>query len=138
MCIRDRVWVLGFGLMLLYALGSLLALRQRLADATLLGKGIKGSQWVSSPFVMGLFRPTIYLPYHLDEDCQKYVLAHENAHIRRRDHWLKPMAFLLLSVYWSVSYTHLDVYKRQMRGHISLWALPRWASPFSWPSLPIM
>ena len=96
----SRVWALGFGLMLLYALGSLLALRQRLADATLLGKGIKGSQWVSSPFVMGLFRPTIYLPYHLDEDCQKYVLAHENAHIRRRDHWLKPLAFLLLSVYW--------------------------------------
>ena len=96
----SRVWAAGFGLMLLYAISSFLFLRQRLADATLLEKGIKGSQWVSSPFVMGLFRPTIYLPYHLEEDCRKYVLAHETAHIRRGDHWLKPLAFLLLSAYW--------------------------------------
>ena len=61
---------------------------------------IRQSENVGSPFVLGIFKPTIYLPYHISAEDMEYVIAHENAHIRRRDHWIKPLGFLVLSVYW--------------------------------------
>ncbi len=94
------VWAIGATGMLLYALMSFLLLKRRLATATRLRGNIFQSEKVDSPFVLGLFRPVIYLPYDLDAPERDYVLAHEEAHIRRRDHWWKPLGFILLSVYW--------------------------------------
>ena len=84
--------------MLLYALISYLLLRRRVATATLFGENIKQSEGVDSPFVLGFFRPVIYLPYNITEEDLDYVTAHEQAHICRKDHWWKPLGFILLAI----------------------------------------
>lgn len=96
----SRIWVVGVGMMLLYTLVSFLLLKRRVCTAVPLEKGVKQSEFVDSPFVLGVFRPVIYLPFGLEEGDRTYVLAHERAHIRRHDHWWKPAGFLLLTVYW--------------------------------------
>lgn len=68
--------------------------------AVLLRDNIFQSEYVTSPFVFGIINPRIYIPYSLDAQNTEYVLAHEQAHIRRKDHWWKPLGFLLLSVHW--------------------------------------
>ena len=98
--VLARLWLAGVILLLLYALVSYLRLRRRVSTATLLRENIRQSEWVDTPFVLGLLRPVIYLPYRLEERDLSYVIAHERAHIRRGDHWWKALGFLLLSVYW--------------------------------------
>lgn len=94
------IWAAGVAAMLLYELISYLLLKRRVATATLLRENIKQSESINSPFVLGLFRPVIYLPYSVAEEELTYVIAHEKAHIRRKDHWWKPVGFILLAVYW--------------------------------------
>lgn len=94
------VWFGGMVLMLLYMAGSTLLLSCRMADAVLFRENVYRSERVGSPFVLGFFRPRIYLPFGLPEKDTEYGIAHEKAHIRRRDHWIKPMGFVLLSVHW--------------------------------------
>ena len=98
--IASRIWIIGVIVMIVYALGSAFLLMRRLSTATLLQKGVKQSERIDSPFVFGIIRPIIYLPYKISENDFTYVLAHERAHIRRKDHLWKPLGFLLLSVYW--------------------------------------
>ena len=86
--------------MALYALVSYGWIKGRVATATLLRDNIRQSEFVDSPFVLGIFRPVIYLPYQVEPEDLEYVIAHEQAHIRRKDHWWKPLGFLLLCVYW--------------------------------------
>ena len=94
------VWLAGAVIMALYAFVSYWLLKRRVATATLLRENIRQSEGVDTPFVLGLLRPAIYLPYGLEERDQAYVIAHERAHIRRKDHWWKPLGFALLTVYW--------------------------------------
>lgn len=98
--ILSRVWLVGVAIMALYALVSYLLLHRRVATAIPLAKHIKRSEFVDTPFVLGLIRPVIYLPSSMGKEDIPYVTAHEQAHIRRHDHWWKPFGFLLLSVYW--------------------------------------
>ncbi len=98
--LAAAVWLIGMTAMLLYALVSWLLLKRRLRTAVRLRDNIFQSENVSSPFVLGVVRPRIYLPFDLGEGDMAQVLAHEEAHIARRDHWWKPLGFLLLSVYW--------------------------------------
>lgn len=94
------LWVAGMALMALYSLISYWRLRRRVATAVRLQDNIFRSEFVASPFVLGFFRPKVYLSNTLDATTQDYVIAHERAHIRRRDHWWKPLGFLLLSIHW--------------------------------------
>lgn len=94
------IWIAGAAVMLLYELVSYMLLRRRVATATLLRENIKQSERVDSPFVLGLFHPVIYLPYRVADEDLTYVIAHEKAHIRRRDYWWKPIGFVLLAIYW--------------------------------------
>ena len=94
------IWVAGMAVMALYALVSYGRIKGRVATATLLRDNIRQSEFVDSPFVLGIFRPVIYLPYQVEPEDLEYVIAHERAHIRRKDHWWKPLGFLLLCVYW--------------------------------------
>ena len=98
--VLSRVWLAGMAGMLLWAAWSDLRLRRRLRTAILQGGNIWLSDAVATPFVLGIFRARIYLPVGLDPRQAVYVLAHEHAHIQRRDHWWKPLGWLLLSVYW--------------------------------------
>ncbi len=95
-----RIWLAGVSIMLGYTLISYLVLRRKVSTATLLTKKIKQSECVDSPFVLGFFHPVIYLPYGIDDAYRENVIAHEMAHIQRKDHWWKPAGFLILSVYW--------------------------------------
>lgn len=94
------VWVAGLAALLLYAAVSWLRLRSRVSTAVRLRDNVYQSEFVSSPFVLGMFRPKIYLPFAIDSADAEYVIAHERAHIARRDTWIKPIGYLLLCVYW--------------------------------------
>lgn len=98
--VAGVIWLLGVGVMLLYLLFSYLRLRRRVAVCVCVGGNVFQSDAVSSPFVMGLFRPRIYLPSEMDEATAASVLAHERAHISRGDHLVKFIGFLLLALYW--------------------------------------
>ena len=94
------VWAVGAALMLVYSVISWLMLRHRVRASILLRDNIYLCDNVDSPFVFGIFRPRIYVPSGMEEEQLFYVLAHENAHIRRGDHCWKPLSFWLLAVYW--------------------------------------
>lgn len=98
--VASVVWVAGVAGMLLYAVGSSWRLRRRVRTAVWERDNIFRGETVPAPFVMGLFRPRIYLPYHMDEEAVPYVVAHEQAHIRRRDPLWKFLAFVLLAFHW--------------------------------------
>lgn len=98
--IAGWVWLIGLGAMLLYALVSYLRLRRRVSVSLCVRENIYLCDAISSPFILGVVKPRIYLPSGLDEVQQQNVLSHERAHLTRRDHWWKPLGFVLLAVYW--------------------------------------
>ena len=98
--IAGWVWLIGLGAMLLYALVSYLRLRRRVSVSLPIQDHIYLCDAISSPFILGVVKPHIYLPSGLDEVQRQNVLAHEQAHLARRDHWWKPLGFALLAVYW--------------------------------------
>ena len=98
--IAGWVWLIGLGAMLLYALVSYLRLRRRVSVSLPIRDRIYLCDAISSPFILGVVKPHIYLPSGLDEVQRQNVLSHERAHLTRRDHWWKPLGFALLAVYW--------------------------------------
>ena len=98
--IAGWVWLIGLGAMLLYALVSYLRLRRRVSVSLPIQDHIYLCDAISSPFILGVVKPRIYLPSGLDEVQRQNVLSHERAHLTRRDHWWKPLGFALLAVYW--------------------------------------
>ena len=98
--IAGWVWLIGLGAMLLYALVSYLRLRRRVSVSLPIQDHIYLCDAISSPFILGVVKPRIYLPSGLDEVQRQNVLSHEQAHLARRDHWWKPLGFALLAVYW--------------------------------------
>lgn len=95
-----NIWLLGILFMLIYTAISYLSLRRKMATAVIFQNNLFQCEAVNSPFVLGIFKPKIYLPYSLDGQNLKHVVAHEQAHIRRKDHWWKPLGFLLLMIHW--------------------------------------
>lgn len=98
--IASIVWIIGVAVMLLLAVVSYVRLRVQVRSVVRLEANVYQSERVSSPFVLGFIRPRIYLPFHVTDSDLTYVIAHERAHIKRKDHWIKPFAYLLLSVFW--------------------------------------
>ena len=98
--IAGWVWLIGLGAMLLYALVSYLRLLRRVSVSLCVRENIYLCDAISSPFILGVVKPRIYLPSGLDEVQRQNVLSHERAHLARRDHWWKPLGFALLAVYW--------------------------------------
>ncbi len=94
------IWMLGIIGLTLYSMFSYMRLRKILQDAVIYQENIYQSDKISSPFVLGFLKPRIYVPYHLDEEALECVVAHENAHIMRKDYLIKPFAFMLASVHW--------------------------------------
>ena len=98
--LASRLWAAGLAALLFYALASYVRLRRKVAAAMRFRENIWLCDAVRSPFILGILSPRIYLPSDLEEPQIGCVIAHEKAHLRRRDHWWKPLGFLLLSVYW--------------------------------------
>ena len=94
------VWLAGIAALLLYAAVSALRLRLRVRTAVRLEQNVYQSEFVSSPFILGVIRPRIYLPFGLEAGAQAMVLAHERAHLRRGDQLWKPLGYLILAAYW--------------------------------------
>lgn len=100
MAMAAWIWLAGVGGMGLYSLASLLHLRRRLVGATPLDGNIFLSDYVDSPFVLGVIRPRIYLPTSTPVEERPFIVAHEAHHIRRLDHIWKCLAFLALCIHW--------------------------------------
>lgn len=94
------IWAAGLAAMLVYAAVSCFRLHRRVGAAMRVDDNIWLCDQTASPFIFGFWKPRIYLPSDLDEGRMAYVLAHEKAHLKRRDYLWKPLGFLLLSVYW--------------------------------------
>lgn len=94
------LWVLGMVVWMGYAAVGYLHLRRSLSNAVEVEDHIFQSPAAHVPFVLGLFHPNIYLPHSMDPDTLSHVIAHEQAHLKRRDHWWKALGFLLLCIHW--------------------------------------
>ena len=93
-------WGLGIAAMLLYAAVSYFRLSRQVRLSAPAGKRVYRCDTISTPFILGIVNPKIYLPSDLDERTAVSVLAHEQAHLRRGDHLWKPLGYVLLSIYW--------------------------------------
>lgn len=98
--LAANLWVLGMVVMGLYGVISYLRLRHKVAPALRLRENIWLCDHISTPFILGWIRPRVYLPSELSEEQYEAVIAHERAHIKHSDHWIKLIGFVLLSVYW--------------------------------------
>lgn len=98
--VAGMIWCMGMFLLLAYAIVSQIRIRLMVREAVPFKAGIYVCDAVKSPFILGLVRPCIYIFSNMKKEEIPYVIAHERAHLRRKDHWWKPIAYLLLSVYW--------------------------------------
>lgn len=98
--ILNLIWLSGIAVMLTYMIVSCICVYRRIQKSTQFRDNIYTSNAVTSPFVFGIVKPRIYLPESMDAVSMSYVIAHEESHVRRRDHWWKPLGFILLAVHW--------------------------------------
>lgn len=98
--VAAAFWAGGVAALSLYSMFAWLRLYLQVRTRVCLRDNIYICDYIGSPFIFGTFRPKIYLPSGLKEEQLRYVLAHEYVHLRRRDHWWKPLGFLLLTLYW--------------------------------------
>ena len=97
--IASAVWIAGIVVLLLYAVVSSVKLRRSVIPFVK-EDGVYVSDGVAMPFILGVIKPRIYIPSNMGEAEKKHILAHERAHLARRDYLWKPLGFLILSVYW--------------------------------------
>ena len=98
--IASLVWCIGMVICLIYAMTSFIILKRKVRASKKISDKIYACDDVKSPFILGILRPVIYIPSGMNKDTLDYVIAHENAHLKRGDHFWKPLGFLTLSVYW--------------------------------------
>ena len=98
--VLSLLWIAGIAGMLLYALISYIRLKKSVGASIPFAGNVFACDEVPSPFLLGVLHPLIYVPSSLEGEALEYVITHERAHIRRGDHWWKPLGFLLLTVYW--------------------------------------
>lgn len=94
------VWSFGVLLMLSYLALRYVKLRRLVREAAWEKENIWICDAVTTPFILGIVRPKIYLPSGLSGTSREYVIAHEKCHLRCKDHWWKPISYLILSVFW--------------------------------------
>lgn len=98
--IAGSVWLSGMVVLLIFALVSMIKLRLRVREAVRYKENIYICDAVKSPFILGIIKPRIYLSAALSEEEMDYIIAHERAHLKRKDHLWKPFGYLLLCIYW--------------------------------------
>ena len=98
--IYEYIWIFGMIALALYTAISYWRLCRKVDTAVRYKDNIFQSENVSFPFVLGIIKPRIYLPFKMNGQYLEHVVAHEQAHICRKDHWWKPLGFLLLMIHW--------------------------------------
>lgn len=94
------IWIAGMIVLLLYGILSYFKCRRMTAQAVHMEGNIWECDHLTTPFVLGIVRPRIYIPFHLSAEEKPYILAHETYHIRRGDPIVRLLAFVLLTFYW--------------------------------------
>ncbi len=98
--IASYIWVIGLILMVLYSLVSFVILKRKVSVSVLYKDNIYYCDNIETPFILGIIKPKIYVPSGLNEEDLEFVLEHEKSHLKRKDHIIKPISFLILSIYW--------------------------------------
>lgn len=98
--VGSILWLIGVIVLLGYAVYSYLRVRRQVSEAVWMRENFWVCDQVKSPFILGLFRPKIYLSSGMEEAQLPYVIAHEQAHLKRGDQWWKPLGFGLLMIHW--------------------------------------
>lgn len=98
--IASVIWISGLCALVVYMAVNWIILKRRLAFAVKLKDNIYQSEKIKTPFLFGILKPKIYVPFNTPQCHIDNIAAHENMHIKRKDHILKPLAFILLSIYW--------------------------------------
>lgn len=98
--VGSYLWFVGIMVMLIYSIISIILQKRRLKGAMLIESNIYEADNLKTPFVLGLFRPIIYIPKGLSEEEKYYIVLHEWTHIRRCDHMVKFFAYFILCLYW--------------------------------------
>lgn len=98
--VATVLWLLGVLAMATYAFFSFILLRKKVKERVKLDGNIYVCDNVPTPFILGVFRPKIYLPSNIKKEDETYVISHEKAHLKRCDQLWKPLGFLLLTIYW--------------------------------------
>ncbi len=94
------LWIIGIITFIVYSIASYNRLHRMVSKAVLLRENIYECDKIPTPFVLGIIKPRIYIPFHLNDKELNYILHHENYHIKRRDYIIKPIAYLILTLYW--------------------------------------
>lgn len=94
------IWIAGMIVLLLYGILSYFKCRRMTVQAVHMEGDIWECDHLTTPFVLGIVRPRIYIPFHLSAEEKPYILAHETYHIRRGDPIVRLLAFVLLAAYW--------------------------------------
>ncbi|MGI6072252.1 MAG: M56 family metallopeptidase [Lachnospiraceae bacterium] len=98
--VYSVIWIIGIIALLIYTAVSYWRVKRKIGTAVLVRDNIFQSENVASPFVLGIIKPKIYMPFNMVERDMEHIIAHEQAHIRRKDHWWKPLGFLILALHW--------------------------------------
>ena len=98
--IAAYIWIAGIIVLLAFALISYIKLNKTVSVCVPVREGVLACDEIKAPFILGVFRPVIYVPSSMNGETLDYVVRHETAHLKRHDHWWKPLGFLLLAVYW--------------------------------------
>ncbi|MBE6788955.1 MAG: hypothetical protein E7539_04740 [Ruminococcaceae bacterium] len=98
--IAAQLWIVGIIAMLIYALVSYLNLKRKVKICQKHSDNIYFCDYIASPFILGIIKPRIYLPSGISDKEMNFVIEHEKAHLKRKDHLIKPFAFVLLTLYW--------------------------------------
>lgn len=98
--ILSIIWLLGILIMVSYGVISYIMLKKKVSCAMLVHDDVFECEKIKTPFVLGIIKPKIYLPIGLLEEEKKYILKHEQIHIKRFDYIIKLCAFLLLCIHW--------------------------------------
>ncbi len=98
--VASLVWGCGMVLLIICAMGSVIKRHKLVREAVCVRDNIYICDAVKSPFILGIVRPKVYFPSTLNEREMDYILAHESAHLKRKDHWWKVLGYLLLCIYW--------------------------------------
>ena len=96
----SYIWLVGIAILVAHAIISYFKIKRRVRFAVRVRDNIYASEGVTSPFVLGIINPRIYIPYNMDSRDEEYVIAHEMAHIRRRDYVWKPLGYAILTLHW--------------------------------------
>lgn len=98
--IASYIWLFGIVCLTGYAVVSYIMLYRKTKGAISVGDRIKISDYIETPFILGIIRPFVYVPSGISDEQFKHIIAHENAHLKRLDYLWKPMGFIILSIHW--------------------------------------